>query len=827
MVKTIFTACLFAVNAAAADIGGMSEAGAVSGYEKTAGGVLINCADGSRAAIELLAPDMAWVRASFRKPLPPAPHSWAVAKTDWTAPQWTLAEQGDEIILATAEMEIVVKRSPFLISFRDAKTHKTINADAKPMLYESTGTAVGAAKKFGQEEHFYGLGEKAFRLDRRRGNFAMWNTDAYGYGEGRDPIYQSVPFYIGLNDGLAYGIFFDNPFKTHFDFGATGQEYAAFSADGGEMNYYFFYGPAMKKVISRYTELTGRIAMPPLWALGNQQCRWSYYPEDVVEHVVDRYRKDRLPLDAVYLDIHYMSDYRVFTWNRQRFPEPKALIERLAAKGVKLITIVDPGVKYQPSDVKFPAFAAPELEPQTTAYYVYEQGAANDYFLKNGDGSPFIGTVWPGKSVFADFTRDDVSQWWGNLHRAYTDNGVAGIWNDMNEPADFDEQAAQKQAQIVYDDRGLRSGHDKNRNVYGLLMSSATYHGLERLKPGLRPFVLTRAGYAGIQRYAAAWTGDNTSSWDMLALSIPMLLNMGLSGEAMIGSDIGGFIQGKPSGELLARWYEVNFLAPLCRNHRNIDGYDQEPWRYGSYYEDIIRKYLNLRYKLMPYLYTALAHARDTGVPVLRALALEYQDDPDSANIEDEFMAGSDLLAAPALAAGRTERLVYLPPGGWTDFWSGKRYSGGGTVKAEAPLETVPLYVRDGSVIPAWPEMNYVGEKPADPVSFSVWPDRNGAASGWYYEDDGLTDGFKKGVFRKTGITVSKTEQGTRIDIKSEGSYSPGPRKWIFRLDQAGPRARQVMLDGNPLAPGAWKHTGKRVSVEIEADGAPHTVMIK
>ena len=576
------------------------------------------------------------------------------------------------------------------------------NGRLASMLFDpKAGSFVAASKKLGFDEHFYGLGEKAARLDKRRSSFINWNSDTPGYSEGKDPIYQTIPFYIGLQRGVAYGIFFDNSYRSYFDFGKSSQQRAWFGAEGGEMNYYFFHGPSIKKILGRYADLTGHMPMPPLWALGNQQSRWSYYPDTMVEEVVNEYRKRDLPLDVLHLDIDYMHGYRVFTFDKERFPDPKALTDKLARQGVKVVTIVDPGIKH-PMD-------------KNERYHAFDQGLEKNYFQRRRNGDLFVPRVWPGESVFVDYTMPEARRWWGDLHRVYTDNGIAGIWNDMNEPSDFVDQTGKNQLDVVSYDEGEKTTHAKNRNTFALLMSRATYEGLERLQPDRRPYVITRAAYAGIQRYATMWTGDTNSTWDSLGLNIPMFTSLGLSGEPFVGSDVGGFI-GRGNGELLVRSYQVSFLAPFCRNHKVIDGYDQEPWRFGKYYEDIIRKYLKLRYALLPYLYTALEEAHRTGVPPFRPLLLNYQDDPSTYNLDDQFMVGNDLLVAPIVKPDVTRRLVYLPAGSWYDYWTNKKYAGGTMISVDAPLDVVPMFVRAGAIIPVGPPLNYIGEKPVDPL---------------------------------------------------------------------------------------------------------------
>jgi alpha-glucosidase len=764
-------------SAAGIDLNGLRSIAPVASFVKSASAVTLTCTDGSQVRITVMAPDLIRVRAAFLKNLPERDHSWAIEKATWDVPRWNLTEEAASLRLVTDELEVVVNRSPLRIEFRDPKTHAVINADHQPMQFDPQSGVVAATKKFGFNEHFYGLGEKASSLDKRRGEFTMWNSDTYGYGEGTDPVYQSIPFYTGWQHGAAYAIFFDNSYRTHFDFGSSSQEYAAFSAEGGEMNYYFFQGPSIQKILGRYADLTGHMPLPPLWALGNQQSRYSYYPDSVAEEVVKKYRAEDLPLDVLHLDIAFMNDYRDFTWDVTRFPDPKGFTNRLRAQGVKVITIVDPGVKSQaPAEGAHDVAVHPELAPQDKSYYAYNQGKAQNFFLKRKDGSLYVAKVWPGDAVFVDYTIDAASRWWGDMHRAYTDNGVAGIWNDMNEPSDFNDQTGKSQMDVVTYDGGANSPYAGNRNVFALNEARATYQGLQRLLPNQRPYVITRAAYAGIQRYATMWAGDNRSTWDALALSLPMFMGLGLSGEPFVGSDIGGFI-GRTDPELLVRWYEVGFVTPFCRNHADMASPDHEPWRFGQYYEEIIRKYLKLRYRLLPYLYSTLEESHRDGVPLFRPLLLNYQNDENVLGIDDEFMVGNDLLLAPILKPNQKSRRVYLPAGTWYDYWTGARQDGGRMIQVEAPLETVPVFVRGGAIMPLGPAMNYVGEKPVSSLEFDVYPDARGEASMSLYEDDGLTEDYLRGAFRRTSVKYrnNQIELGT-----AEGQFHPAAREFVF-----------------------------------------------
>lgn len=786
------------------DEAGLQPVGAAAKTIRTERGVTVACADGASVALTVLAPDLVRVRTLFARQTAAPDHSWAIAKTDWPAVTWQSTESTDSVKLTTDELQVIIHRDPLLVEFRDAATGRVINADMRPAARDPKTGRIAVGKRLGFDEHFYGLGEKAAHLDRRRGRFTLWNSDTPGYVEGTDPIYQSIPFYLGLEAGQAYGLFYDNPGRSTFEFGHLTQESTDYSVAGGVLDYYFFRGPSLKKVINRYTELTGRMPLPPLWALGHQQSRYSYYPEATVDRVVAEYRARNLPLDVVHLDIHYMDAYRVFTWDRTRFPDPAALTARLARQGVRVITIVDPGVKFQ---------------PEVPGYAVFDEGMAHNYFLRRQDGSLYIGEVWPGKAVFVDYTREDARRWWGEQHRTLTSQGIAGVWTDMNEPSDFVDKSGDTQQDVVFDDLGTRSLYAQNRNTFALNMARATYEGLQRLQPELRPFVITRAGYAGIQRYAVTWTGDNNATFESLALNVSMFASMGLSGQPFVGADIPGFI-GRADGELLARAYQVAAFAPFCRNHGAIDQYDHEPWRYGAPYEASVRGSLQLRYRLLPFLYTTLEEAHRTGVPLFRPLLLEFQDDESALNLDDQFMVGSALLVAPVLHAGERARDVYLPAGRWYDYWSGAAIDSPASLhRTEAPLDRMPLFVRGGSIVPSTIAMNHTGEKPWNPLRFDVYPDAAGRATGELYEDDGQSPAYLQGGFRRTTLSLA----GDRMILGLDGGFRPPARDLEIVLHATGASSR-VLLDGKTLAPAAVTRDAATLTLRFADDGSAHTI---
>ncbi|MBK9991619.1 MAG: glycoside hydrolase family 31 protein [Verrucomicrobia bacterium] len=782
-------------------------------------GLMINCAGGSTVQIIIMADDLVRVRARFTGQPVGQDRSWAVVRTEWPAVETSFAENSSSFSISTKHLQVRVQKDPLVISFVDRSNGSIINADERPISRDPTTGRVAVFKRLGLEEHFYGLGERTAHLDRRRSEFTLWNSDTPGYVEGTDPLYQSIPFYLGMEQSRAYGIFYDNSFKASIDFGHNGQEYAGFCAEGGEINYYFFAGSSVRSIVSRYADLTGHMPMPPLWALGHHQSRYSYYPDSMVEKVVATYRAHDLPLDAVYLDIHYMNGFRSFTWDRSRFPDPKGLTERLAAQGVRVVTIVDPGIKHQPHAATEPG------------YTVYDSGTADGHFLKRKDGSTYIGSVWPGKAVFADYTREQTRLWWGNLHAEFLDQGVAGFWNDMNEPSDFVDKSGASQADVVFEDGGRTTSYLENRNLFALLMCRATFEGLSRLRPDTRTFVITRAGYAGIQRYAVTWTGDNNATWESLALSLPMFQSMGLSGQAFVGADIPGFI-GRADGELLARSYQVACFAPFFRNHAAVDVYDHEPWRFGPQYEVIVRKYIKLRYQLLPYLYTCIEEAHRTGLPLFRPLLLNFQSDPAVANLDDQFMFGDALMAAPILRPGERAREVYLPEGVWYDFWTGEQLATtNGLHRFEAPLDHLPLFVRGGNIVPSTKSMNHVHEKPWSPVRFDIYPDASGYAAGSLYEDDGLTMRYQQGAFRRTSVHFSADTRLLRLTIDAPiGSYQPSPRN--LELVLHGTRTvTRVQLDGQTLqiitssvsTVGWFRDASGLLTLRLPDDGRAHT----
>ncbi|MGX1900503.1 glycoside hydrolase family 31 protein [Thermolongibacillus altinsuensis] len=679
-------------------------------------------------------------------------------------------ETEKEWVLETKKLKVIVHRAPFLVSIYDQQGNALVR-DAKPALFDHKGK-IACFHEMTEVDHIYGLGEKTGFLNKRGGKWTMWNTDVYApHNPETDPLYQAHPYFMVLRNGRAHGVFFDNTFKTTFDFRSN--SVYSFAADGGQLDYYVFAGPHPKDVLEQYTDLTGRMPLPPKWAIGYHQSRYSYETEQEVRELANTFIEKGIPLDAIYLDIHYMDEYRVFTFDRRRFPNPKEMIGELKEAGIRVVPIVDPGVKVD------------------AEYAIYREGVERQYFCKYIEGNVYFGEVWPGKSSFPDFINKKVRKWWGEKHSFYTDLGIEGIWNDMNEPSVFNETKTMDE-QVVHDDDGKLKTHRELHNIYGLMMCEATYKGMKKLLNGKRPFLLTRSGFSGIQRYAAVWTGDNRSFWEHLELSLPMCMNLGLSGVAFCGADVGGFAHDS-NGELLARWTQVGAFIPYFRNHCAIGFARQEPWAFGEQYEPIIKQYIELRYQWLPHLYSLFAEAHQTGTPVMRPLLMEYPNDERTWNISDQFMIGHNVIIAPILRPNTTHRVVYLPKGTWVDYWSGEVLEGEKYHLIEAPLEKLPIYIKQGSMI-VLGEPKRSTAIPDERLTLHVYKLNEGEATYTIYDDDGLTFAYEKGEYVRQHVHAIFKADEIHLQMETEGTYRP---TWKLHVAVWGANEQtKVMING-------------------------------
>ncbi|HEY3762670.1 MAG TPA: glycoside hydrolase family 31 protein [Verrucomicrobiae bacterium] len=719
-------------------------------------------------------------------------HSYAVVDPDLGTPTVSTKIGNGTATLQTASLEVTVQQSPLRISFANTNGDILDTDDAQFGTSLSGDGSFRVAKELPDDAHVYGLGEKSGALDKRGWklggyDYVMWNSDTFGYDSGTDPMYVSVPFYMVMRNGDAHGIFLDNTWRSFFDIGHEQEGLLNFGAAGGELNYYFINGPDPKRVVERYTQLTGRIPLPPLWALGYNQCRYSYYPEARVRRLANTFRKEQVPADVIWLDIHYQDNYKPFTWNLQRFPNPPKMLSDLRAQGFHVVTIVDPHPKVE------------------KGYAPYDEGMAGNYFVKNADGSVYEGPVWPsnaetdpGPSVFPDFSNPAARKWYGSLYKNFIDMGVAGIWNDMDEPAVFKTPTGTMPLDTVFDNEGQPTTQREIHNVYGQLMSRSTYEGLLRLRPNERPFVLTRASYAGGQRYAAVWPGDNTSDWSALRQSVSMLLGMGVSGFSFVGCDIGGFA-GSPDGELYSRWLQMGVFYPFMRSHSTLGSPDKEPWDWGKSFEAINKRSIQLRYELLPYIYNTMHEAGETGLPALRPLFLEFPHDRDVTGNANEFMFGDSLLVSPVLVQGETNHSVYLPKGDWFDYWTGQKFSGRTNIEMAVTLDSIPMFVRGGEFVFRQPVIQFTAQMPGNPLEVLIAPAKESGAS--LYEDDGESLDYRSGQFMKRQFRQTSDDDRMTVEISApEGSYRPQARALIVEtwLDHA-PKTVSAQIGGGVM----------------------------
>ncbi|SIQ15482.1 alpha-glucosidase [Alkalispirochaeta americana] len=592
----------------------------------------------------------------------------------------------------------------------------------------------------GEDLHVMGLGEKTGSLDKRGRTWVMWNCDEPVHSPEKSALYQAHPVVYLWTPGGTVTLFIDTMATVWFDVGEAEPGRLLIEIYDNRFDCYLRTDESLPEAVESYSALTGRIPLPPEWALGFQQCRYSYFPEERVLEVAQRFREEKVPCDVLYLDIHYMDGYRVFTWDHRRFPEPDRMVQGLRDQGFRVVTIVDPGVK---TDVDYPVFAS---------------GLEKKAFLTRPGGELYVGKVWPGDAAFPDFSRPATREWWARWHKTLFDAGVAGIWNDMNEPADFTGDEMLRVNFTVPDDlvaynEGEPVSFGRVHNEYANGMNRATRDAFLQYRPEERGFVLTRSGGTGVQRYAAIWTGDNHSWWEHLAMMVPMFLNVGLSGAPFVGGDAGGF-QLNADAELYRRWIAAAAFTPFFRAHSALDTRDHEPWSFGPEALETARRFIGIRYRIMPYLYTLFEEASRRGTPVMRPLLWEFPQDPRVASRADSFLLGEALLVAPVREPGVQERSVYLPAGVWYDFWSGERIDvprqpdGSGTVVVgHAPLDRIPLYLRGGYILPHEGLRQHTGEAGDGVLRLLIAPDAEGRAQGTFYGDAGEGFGYCSGRF--------------------------------------------------------------------------------
>lgn len=707
------------------------------------------------------------------------PFSYAVSKVNWPIVDFEITHDTAEIYeMRSAALVCRVNKRSFQVQI-ETLDGQPICTHKQGLSWQKEGT-VRLSVTLQPDESSYGMGERAYGLQLRGKRLSLWNVDPPVYERGSDPLYYSIPFYLGVRDQLSYGMFWDNSSRGTADIGMTKPDELVFEAESSELRYYVFAGDDVKDVIGRYTELTGRIALPPLWTLGYHQSRFSYYPQETVLALAQEFRKRSIPGDVIYLDIHYMSEFRSFTWDSGRFPQFSKLIDHLHKLGFKVIVILNPGINVDSS------------------YLVCKTGVERKIFLRYPDGENVRGVVWPGQCYFPDFTDPAARAWWIEQITTLIKAGVDGIWNDMCEPSIFTlDSTVTLPDYVQHNQDGLSGTHLENHNVYGMLMGRASLEGLQKHRPAKRQFNIIRAGFAGAQRYGVSWTGDNSSDWDHLRLSISMALNMGLSGAPITGPDVGGFNH-DATAELFTRWMQAACLMPFFRSHTTLASHAQEPWAFGQPYEVINRLAIELRYRLLPYLYAVVAQSKEYGWPVIRPIFMAEPHNPQIRSIDDSFMLGDALLVAPVLEAGAVRRRIYLPEGEWYDYWTNELLTGGQYITIPAPLERLPLFVRAGTVLPHWPVISHIGEKEPDTLIYRVYP---GEFETVLYEDQGEGLEFENGNYRWVYVTCAWDDSKLIINRRIAGRYVPAYKTIKVEVVGFDEEPQQVRVDrqGAPL----------------------------
>lgn len=727
--------------------------------------------------VHFLAPDL--VRVTWEPGELPLPY--ALARCDWPPVEPGLCQTAEGWLLTTPALQVTVHADGGL-AFADG-SGRLLRRELPP---QREGQSWLHTAWLRPEEHLYGLGERAMPLNLRGQVLQLWNLDPLGaYGPRRDPLYLGVPVYLGLHEGGSYLVFFENSFRAVLAL----EEEAQARFEGGALRYYFIPGPP-PRALERYSQLTGRPPLPPRWALGFHQSRWGYRSEADIRQVVAGFREHDLPLSAVHLDIDHMRGYRVFTVDRRRFPDLAGLAREMAEQGIHLVAIVDPGVK---ADRDFDLF---------------RQGVEGGFFCTLPGGRLLLAPVWPGWCAFPDFTNPATRAWWGQLHGRLLAAGISGFWNDMNEPAAF---TAWGEPTLPWATRHAMEGrggdHREAHNLYGLLMNRACYEGLRRLRPERRPFLLSRSGWAGLQAYAWNWTGDIEGTWQALRQTVPTLLGLGLSGIPFSGPDIGGFA-GAPSAELYLRWFQLAALLPFFRSHAACDTPRREPWCYGEPTLGIVRRFLQLRQRLMPYLYTLAWEASQSGHPLVRPLFWPAGQERELWDVEDAFLLGEALLVAPILEEGARSRSLLLPRGRWYGFWEEDSWEGPGPVHLEAPLERIPLLVRAGSVLPLEEEGHLV---------LHLYPPGAGSGQGRLYSDAG--EGYGPG--RLDTFRLERVADGLELAWEGEGDY-PWPYPEV-EVCLHGPALRRAWVDGVEVAcrPRRFRSQAfRKARIEAAEDGS-------
>lgn len=638
-----------------------------------------------------------------------------------------------------------------LPSFALLKEHKVVqsipeNWTLRPVFYQEEGKAV-VTIHVPKGASLYGTGEVTGPLLRNGQHNILWNTDNFTYKDyDGKRLYQSHPWVLGVNtDGTAFGVLSDNTWRQDIIL----NESITFYAQSPPARVLIIQKGSIDELLRTLTDLVGKMELPPLWSLGYQQSRWSYEPDTKVLEIAEEFRARQLPCDVIWMDIDYMDGYRVFTFDKKKFSNPKAVNYALHRLGFKGVWMIDPGVK------------------KDSAYFVYEQAQERNLWVKDSKGNDFVGDVWPGPCKFPDFTMPETRAWWAGLYKDFMSHSIDGVWNDMNEPAVFEVPDHSMPTDNIHrgGDGVLLGSHLRYHNVYGMLMIRASLEGIQAANPDKRPFLLSRSGYLGSHRYGATWTGDNKASWEHLKMSIPMVINLGLSGQVFSGPDIGGF-EGTTDPDLFAHWIALGAFYPFSRGHACKGTNDKEPWAFGPEVESVSRMALNRRYRLLPYFYSLFQEASVTGMPIMRPLFFADVKDSSLRREEQAFLLGQELMIVPKWAVSPVR-----PKGNW-------RLISIAGENSKADKYQPDVHIREGAIVPLGKVIQSTVDYDTDSLTLLVSLNEKGVANGRLYEDDGENFSYKKGRYAEFAFKAS-THKGrvTIVCRQVSGLLRPSSKK--------------------------------------------------
>jgi alpha-glucosidase len=698
-----------------------------------------------------------------------------------------LRDDGRSLQIAVGDDVILFQKQPLRFIFQ----HRSGFVWAKESFGAgSMGDRVAHVMSKPDGEHYFGVGEKSTEFNRTGKMFTQWNTDVNSFRFNTDPMSKSIPFFIGLRDGRAWGIYYDNTWRSEIDLGAQLNTHLGFFADGGELRFYLFSGPTPGDVVRKYTTLTGRSNLPPLWTLGVQVVGIGQITEPEVYTIANEYRSRKIPLDAIHLNRSHTSEYKSFTWDGAKFPNAEAAVLEMGKRGIKIVQSIDPGIK----DDAF--------------FDVRNEGVTKDAYIKYPDGTNLSGDTWAGRSLFPDFSNPVAREWWGALHQRGLGDGVSGFLLTMNEPRMFAGNTLASVAE--YDNEGRGAGQLEMHNQYALLMAKASFEGLRKAAPDKRIFLKSRSGFAGIQRYASVWSGLNSSSWGEVGLTLPMIMGAGISGVPGAGTRIGGVDQ-KLDADLYARSMQLASVMPRMELNSHHEQLVVDPWTHGGAWERGNLAYLNMRYRLIPAIYTAWWQHSRTGAPIVRPLFWNWPNLTEVVQIEDQFMLGDHVMVAPVLKPGVSERSVYLPEGLWYRYHTREKVMGGQRMVEAAPnvgslptsadettmLRSMPMYARAGAIVAERESMEYVGQKPVKELQLQVFA--GGNQTSYLYEDDGETYAHERGRYRALTFVTEANKAGFRIRVTTEGQYDEASMRFSYLIHGLDRKPDRITVNGRNI----------------------------